>query len=114
VAARRGAAGLAAELLVGADPVAALAAALQARFGGVALLCADALGGALLGVKWRAQARAARARACLAAAECGGWQCLPPVPPHSRPALLGASGHYFMLFSHVLTCADCAMSDVTR
>jgi len=72
VVTRRGAAGLAAELLVGADPVAALATALDARFGGVALLCADALGGALLGVKWRAQARAQRARACPVAAACGG------------------------------------------
>ena len=57
VAERRGAAGMAAELLVGADPVAALVAVLEARFGGVATLCADALGGALLGVRWRPQVR---------------------------------------------------------
>ena len=55
VAERRGAAGMAAELLVGADPVAALVAALEARFGSIAMLCADALGGALLGVRWRPQ-----------------------------------------------------------
>ena len=57
VAERRGAAGMAAELLVGANPVAALVAALEARFGGVATLCADALGGPLLGVRWRPQVR---------------------------------------------------------
>ena len=48
---------MAGELLVGADPAAALAAALDARFDGVATLCTDALGGAFLGVKWRAQVR---------------------------------------------------------
>ncbi|KAK9832639.1 hypothetical protein WJX81_006336 [Elliptochloris bilobata] len=57
VAERRGAASMATELLVGADPVTALVAALEARFGAVATLCADACGGALLGVKWRPQAR---------------------------------------------------------
>ena len=57
VAERRGAAGMAAELLVGANPVAALVAALEARFSGVAMLCADAFGGALLGVRWRPQVR---------------------------------------------------------
>ncbi len=46
---------MAGELLVGADPAAALAAALGARFDGAATLCADALGGAFLGVKWRPQ-----------------------------------------------------------
>ena len=79
VAERRGAAGLAAELLVGADPVAALVAALEARLGGVATLCADASGGALLGVRWRPQVRLAMP--CRAGLQCpGGLQPLTGTP----------------------------------
>ena len=37
---------------MGFDPVASLVAALEARFGHLALFCADLTGGDVIGVKW--------------------------------------------------------------
>ena len=44
------------ELLVGFDPVPMLLRLLEARFGHLAAFCVDGLGGAAVGVRWKAAA----------------------------------------------------------
>lgn len=45
------------DLLVGFDPVATFLELAEQRYGCAATFCADALGGAVVGIKWRPQAR---------------------------------------------------------
>lgn len=53
------------DLLVGFDPVAAFLQRLEQRFGEAATFCADALGGAGVGVKWSAKVHARCLHACV-------------------------------------------------
>lgn len=46
------------ELLVGFDPLPLYLSLLESRFSDLAVFCADFVGGALVGVKWRPAARA--------------------------------------------------------
>ena len=55
VLAKRGAQSVVRDLLVGFDPVAVLLRMLEDRYGEAATFCADALGGAVVGVKWHPQ-----------------------------------------------------------
>lgn len=72
VVARRGAAAVRRELLVGFDPVAAFVRRLQARLDPVAVVLADLTPGAgVVGLKWRAPALQAAACPVAAAQEAG-------------------------------------------
>ncbi len=57
------------DLLVGFDPVATFLQLAEQRYGDAATFCTDALGGAVMGIKWRLQARllASTWHACRAA-----------------------------------------------
>lgn len=74
---------LAAELLVGFDPLARLLGALEGRFGHLAAFCADAHGLPAVGVRWRPEAfapaplRVGVAHATLVSAGGGGGLVVP-------------------------------------